>query len=167
MGAIYKRRSIRKYQSTPVPQEKLREFIKAGMNAPSAGDQQPWVFIIIDKRKILDKIPEVHPYSKMLHQAQVAILVCGDIKKEKHKDYWVQDCSAATENILLEIADQDFGAVWLGVYPRQDRVIGIQKMLNLPEHIIPFSLIPVGYPAEEKPGKNVFHEEMIRFNGWE
>jgi nitroreductase len=167
MDAIYKRRSIRKYTSQPVPEKNIIEFIKAGMNAPSAGNQQPWHFVIIDDRGILKEITKFHPYSQMLHQASTAILVCGDLDLEKNEGYWVQDCSAATENILLEIADQGFGGVWLGVYPRKDRVEGIRKLLRIPPGIIPFSLISIGYPAENKELKNEFKKERIKRNYWE
>ncbi len=167
MDAIYKRRSIRKYTSQVVPEKSIIEFIKAGMNAPSAGNQQPWHFVVINERKLLDGIPKIHPYSQMLHQASAAILVCGDLDLERHEGFWVQDCSAATENILLEIADQGFGGVWLGVYPRKDRVEGIRKILKIPERIIPFALIAFGYPAEKKDLKNEFKKGRIRYNYWE
>jgi nitroreductase len=167
MNAIYKRRSIRKYTSKEVPDEKLLEFVKAGMNAPSAGNQQPWRFVIVTERSLLDKIPGVHPYAEMLKEAPAAILVCGDLGLESHKGYWVQDCSACTENILLEIADQGFGGVWLGVYPREDRVEGLRKLFNIPENIVPLSLIAVGYPAEQKPPRNEFDKSRIRYNSWD
>lgn len=166
MDAIYRRRSIRKYKNEEIPNEKLLEFIKAGMNAPSARDRQPWHFIIINDRETLNKIIEIHPHAEMLSEAPTAILVCGDLILEKGKGYWMLDCSAATENILLEIADQDYGAVWLGVYPDEERVKDIKKLVNLPEHIIPLSLIAVGVPAEEKPRKNIFLEDRIKYNTW-
>jgi nitroreductase len=166
METIYKRRSIRKYTSEKVPDEVVLECIKAGMNAPSAGDQQPWHFIIINERRLLDAIPSIHPHSKMLHQASTAILVCADPSLEKHKGYFVQDCSAATENILLEITDRDLGGCWLGVYPRQERVEGLRKLLNIPEEIIPFALIAVGHPAIEKEPNDKFRKERIRYNSW-
>jgi len=103
----------------------------------------------------------------MLKEAPVAILVCGDLDLEKHKGYWVQDCSAATENMLIEIADQDFGGVWLGIYPREDRVQALRKLLKIPERVVPFSLIAVGYPAEKKGPKNEFHSERVKYNSWE
>ncbi len=166
MKAIYTRRSIRKFKSDPIDPSILLEFVRAGMNAPSAGDQQPWHFILITDRKLLDAVPAFHPHSQMLHEAPAAILVCGDLLLERHKGYWVQDCSAATENILLEIADRGFGGVWLGVYPREERVNGLRKLLDIPEHVIPFALIAVGRPAEHKGPKNIFREERIRTNAW-
>ncbi len=166
MNAIYKRRSIRRFAPDALPQKTLLSFIKAGMNAPSAGNQQPWHFVVITDRAVLDKIPEVHPYAAMLKEAPAAILVCGDLTKDTHKDFWVQDCSAAAENILLEIADQGFGGVWLGVYPRTDRVEGMRALLGAPESVVPFSIIAVGRPAEEKEPKNVFRPERLHENRW-
>lgn len=166
MDTIYKRRSIRKFTSEVVPEKNILEFIKAGMNAPSAGNAQPWYFVIINDRAILDEIPKFHPYARMLYQTTTAILVCGDLDLEKHEGFWVQDCSAATENILLEIADEGFGGVWLGVYPCKERVEGFRKLLRIPERIIPFSLIAVGYPAEKKERKDEFKNERIRYNYW-
>jgi nitroreductase len=166
MEAIFSRRSIRKFTSEGVPEQTIEELLKAGMAAPSAGNQQPWQFVVIDDRKILDEIPTVHPYSAMLKEANVAILVCGDPKAEKHKGYWVQDCSAATQNILIAVEALGLGAVWLGVYPREDRVAGIRKLLGLPEHIVPLSLIPVGYKGEQKPPANRYDASRVHHNGW-
>ena len=166
MEAIYKRRSIRKFARDAVPREDIVSFIKAGMNAPSAGNQQPWHFVVIDDRTLLDQIPLFHPYAQMLREAPAAILVCGDTSLEKHAGFWVQDCSAAVQNILLEIADRGYGGVWLGVYPRPERVDGLRSLLGIPKEIIPFALVAVGRPAEEKPPKNEFKKERIRYNGW-
>jgi nitroreductase len=166
MEAIYKRRSIRKYSSKPVPREIIERVIKAGMNAPSAGNEQPWHFMVIDRKKYLEEIPNIHPHSQMLRQAPVAILICGDLSLETHEGYWVQDCAAATENMLLAVASEGLGSVWLGVYPRQDRVDGLRNLFNIPEHVVPFALLPVGYPAEKKPPKSEYHPERIHYNTW-
>jgi nitroreductase len=167
MDTIYNRRSIRRFNPEPVPQDVIIQFIKAGMNAPSAGNEQPWHFVVLDKRSILDEIPKFHPYAGMLREAPAAILVCGDLKLEKHRGCWVLDCAAATENMLLEITDRNFGGVWLGIYPHEERIEGMIHLLGLPETVIPFSLVAVGTPAEHKGPKNVFNMERIRFNGWE
>ena len=166
MDTIFSRRSIRKYTSETVSKDLLHSFIKAGMNAPSAGNEQPWHFIIIDQREILINIADVHPYAKMLRHASAAIAVCGEPALERHPGYWVQDCAAATQNILLEIADRGLGGVWIGVYPREERVKAIRKILNIPEGIIPFSLIGIGYPAEFKDPNNKFLADRIRHNKW-
>lgn len=166
MEAIFSRRSIRKYTSQKVSEKVIEELLKAGMAAPSAGNQQPWQFVVIDDRKILNEIPKYHPYSEMLKEASVAILVCGDVESEKHKGFWVQDCSAATQNILLAVEALGLGAVWLGVYPREDRETGIGKLLGLPEHIVPLSLIPVGYKGEQKPPAERYDASRIHHNRW-
>lgn len=167
LNAIFSRRSIRKYTAEPVPEQAIQEMLEAAMSAPSAGNQQPWHFVIINDRRTLDEIPSFHPHSLMLKEAQVAVLVCGDPKLEKHIGYWVQDCAAATENLLVAAHAKGFGAVWLGVYPREDRVEGLRKLLNTPDGIIPFSLIPVGYPAETKPPRpDRYNSSRIHHNRW-
>lgn len=166
MKAILSRRSIRKYTPDKVPEKDIRDLLEAAMAAPSAGNAQPWYFIVIDDRDILRQIPSFHPYSHMLKEATVAILVCGDETLEKYKGYWVQDCSAATENILIAVAEKGLGAVWLGVYPIEERVAGLRRLLGIPDHVIPFSLIPVGYPAEHKEPANRYNEARVRRNKW-
>lgn len=167
METLFSRRSIRKYTAEPVTEEVLREILEAAMSSPSAGNQQPWHFVIIDDRKILDSIPAFHPHSQMLKEAQVAILVCGDLSLEKHVGYWVQDCSAATENLLLSVHAKGLGAVWVGIFPREERVAGLRKLLEIPDHVIPLSLIPVGHPAESKPRRpDRYNVNKIHHNHW-
>jgi len=166
MEAILFRRSIRKYTSQPVSQEVIKELLQAAMSAPSAGNEQPWHFIVIDDRQILNEIPKYHPYSKMLKEAPVAILVAGDVNLEKYKGFWVQDCSAATQNILIAAQAKGLGAVWLGIYPLEDRVKAIRQLLGIPENVIPLSLVSIGYPAEQKPPANRFNPARIHYNRW-
>ena len=154
MNAIVTRRSIRKYTQQPVSEEIIKKLLVAAMSSPSAGNQQPWHYVVINDRKIFEEIMKVHPYSQMLKEATVAILVCGDEQLEKHKGYWVQDCSASVQNILLAAHSEGLGAVWLGIYPREDRVSGIRNVVGLPSNVIPLALIPVGYPAETKQEQN-------------
>jgi nitroreductase len=164
--AILTRRSIRKYKPDPVPDEVVKELLEAAMSAPSAGNQQPWHFIVIHDRAILDAIPTFHPYSQMLKEAPLGIVVCGDLEKQIHDGYWVQDCSAATENLLLAAHAKGLGAVWLGVYPREPRVIGVKEILKLPDYIIPLCIISLGLPAEEKPPAKRFIPERIHYDRW-
>jgi len=166
MKAILNRRSIRKYTDQPVPERLLIELLEAAMCAPSAGNEQPWQFVVIDQRGILDEIPKFHPYAAMVAEAPVAILVCGDLDKDLHRGYWVQDCAAATENILIAVQDKGIGAVWVGVYPREDRVQAMRALLGIPDSVVPFALISLGYPAEEKPPANRFDAGRIHYNGW-
>jgi nitroreductase len=166
LTALCSRRSIRLYKDKPVARETVDEILKAAMSAPSAGNERPWHFILLTDRTILNEIPKFHPYSAMLKHASVAILVCGEITREKHKGYWVLDCSAATENILLAAHAKGLGAVWCGVYPTEDRVDNLKKLLRLPEQIIPFSLIPMGFPDETKHAEDRFDSSRIHLNGW-
>jgi nitroreductase len=164
--AILSRRSIRKYKKEAVPKELMDQLLGAAMNAPSAGNEQPWHFIVIQDRKVLDGIPKCHPYSGMLREAPAAIVVCADLQLLADKAWWVQDCSAATENILIAAQAKGLGAVWLGVYPKDDRVTGMKDLLGLPQDIIPLSIISVGYPAEEKPYKSSYQPSRIHYDGW-
>ncbi|SKA77811.1 Nitroreductase [Caloramator quimbayensis] len=166
MDAIFNRKSIRKYKDIKVSDEIVNYLLKAAMQAPSAGNEQPWEFIVLRDKDVMKKITQVHPYSKMLLEADVAIVVCGDESKEVYKGFWVQDCSAATENILIAAEDKGLGAVWLGVYPHMDRAEAIKEILNLPESVIPLSIIPVGYPDEQKKAADRFNKERIHYDRW-
>jgi nitroreductase len=163
---ILTRRSIRKYKKKPISEETIQNLLKAAFNAPSAGNQQPWHFIIIDDRNILNVIHTFHPSAKMLIDADKAILVCGDLNLEKLKGYWMIDCAAATENILLAAHAMGLGACWLGIYPREGRVAGMRKLIQLPVHIIPFALLSLGYPAEKKSFEERFNTSRIHHNKW-
>ncbi|MDZ7263507.1 MAG: nitroreductase family protein [candidate division KSB1 bacterium] len=166
MHAILTRRSIRHYTSEPIAEAVIQDILRAGMSAPSAGNEQPWQFVVIRERHLLDQIPAFHPYASMLKEATVAILVCGDETLEKHRGFWVQDCSAATENMLIAIRANELGSVWLGIYPRTERMAGLRRLLGIPEHIIPFALLPIGYPAETKPPANRFDPSRVHQNQW-
>ena len=166
IDAIMTRRSIRKYTDRAVPDELVSQLLKAAMAAPSAGNEQAWQFIVIRDRALLDAIPKFHPYSAMLKYASVAVLVCGDLTLEKYKGFWVQDCSAATQNLLLAATAKGLGAVWTGVYPLEDRVAGMRKLLNLPEHVIPLSLVPIGYPAEQPAKADRFNTGRVHKDRW-
>jgi nitroreductase len=166
MDAILNRKSIRKYKDIKVSNEIISELLRAAMRAPSAGNEQPWEFIVLRNKEIMTKITEFHPYSKMLLNTDVAIVVCGDVAREKYKGFWVQDCSAAAENILLAAAEKGLGAVWLGVYPMEERVEGIKKLLNLPDSVIPLAIIPVGYPDEQREAADRFNKARIHYDRW-
>ncbi len=166
METILSRRSIRKYTSAAIPEPIIQSILRAAMNAPSAGNEQPWQFVVIQDRSMLEAISKVHPYASMLTEAPVAILICGDLELEKHKGFWTQDCSAATQNMLLAIHSYGLGGVWLGIYPREDRCAGIQKLLNLPSKIMPFALVPMGYPAETKPKADRYSPSRVKYDHW-
>ena len=163
---ILRRRSIRAYTSEPVTHEHVEALLRAGMAAPSAGNQQPWQFVVIRDKGLLSAITEVHPYSKMLPFAQIAILVCGDPRSGKWPQYWDQDCAAATENMLIAAEQLGLGSVWLGVHPLTERVEGVRALLGIPDSIVPFSLLPVGWPAERKEPADRYDAARVHTDRW-
>ena len=166
LDAIYNRRSIRRYKQIQIEKAKVEELLKSAMYAPSARNMQPWQFIVVDDREMLDKLATAHPYAKMLYEAPLAILVCGDEKLDETAGYWIQDCSAATQNILLAAYELGLGTVWLGVYPREPRVNAMKELFQLPDHIHPITLIAIGYSDEEKERPDRFKPERIHYNKW-
>jgi len=166
MQTIYSRRSIRQFIDKPVEKEKLLKIIEAGMNAPSAVNQQPWQFIIIDDRNIINEVIDVHPHALPAQRAPASILVCGDLERERSKGYWPIDCAAAVQNMLLMITELGMGGCWLGIYPREKRVQRLRELVSCPGEIVPFALIAVGYPAEHKEQKQLFDPQRIRYNQW-
>lgn len=166
MENLLTRRSIRKFTPEKVSREDIHTLLRAGMQAPSANNGQPWQFIVIDERSLLDKITEFHPHSKMMLEAQTAIIVCAIVPRDKLYGLWVQDCSAATQNILLAAHSMGLGAVWLGVHPREERVNGVVAMFDLAEEVKPFSIIALGRPAEFPEPVDRYKEEKIHFNCW-
>jgi len=166
LDAIHTRRSIRKYLDTPVPAGMIEAVIRAAMAAPSAGNQQPWLFIVITDRTRLDAIPAFHPYSRMVLTAPAAILVCGDPIGKKWPTFWDQDVSAATQNLLLAARDLGLGTVWVGVYPEQNRMNGFRNLFAIPEHIIPFALVPIGWPDGRFEAVDRFRPELVHAETW-
>lgn len=166
MDIILKRRSVRRYTGDPVSEQTVQEILEAAMSAPSAGNEQPWHFIVIRDRTILGQISAIHPYAYMVPEAPVAVLVCGDLRRDLHDGFWVQDCSAATENILLAVQAKGLGAVWLGVYPRGERVAGFRQLFAIPDHVVPFALVPIGHPAESRPYEKRYDASCVHFDRW-
>ncbi len=165
MEAIFTRRSIRKYTKQPVSDEVLKELLAAAMCAPSAGNRQPWHFIVINDHKVIDEIPKYHRYAQMLGEAAVAIVVCCDVTLER-SGLGFEDCSAATQNILLAAHAMGLGAVWLGISVPGEQADPTQKLLNIPENIKPVSIISIGYPAEEKPCQDRYQAARVHYNRW-
>lgn len=161
---IMSRKSVRKYLEKPVEEEKVQILLKAGMAAPTGKDMRPWEFVVVTERSLLDAMAEALPYAKMLKQAPLAIVVCGDTTKSS---YWYLDCSAATENILLAAEALQLGAVWTAAYPYEDRMAVVKRETGLPDHILPLCVIPVGYPAMPHSPKDKYDETKIHRNKWE
>jgi len=165
LEAIMSRRSIRKYKDKKIPEETITTLLKAAMNAPSAHNNQPWHFIVVDDRETMKKVPEYHQYSKMLLTASHAIIVLGD-NKLQDTDFWIHDCSAATENILIAANALGLGAVWLGVHPNPQLIEGTKKLFNIPENVTPLGFISLGYPDETKPPRENYNPERVHKNKW-
>lgn len=166
LQAIHTRRSIRQYQDRPVPEELVRQVLAAAMSAPSARNARPWRFVVISDRELLSEVPKINPNAPMAEQAAVAVLVCGDLSLEKSAGYWVVDCAAAAENMLLAAHALGLGAVWTGVYPRQQRIEGLRRLLALPEGVVPHSLILLGYAAEHPPAEDRYRPDRVHHNRW-
>lgn len=165
---IMTRTSIRQFTDQPVSKDTLDLIVKAGMAAPSAMNAQPWAFVVVTDKAVLDSLNSVHPYAN-LKTATAAVIVCGDLNKTIEgagREYWVQDCSAATENILLAAHAYGLGAVWCGVYPIEERMKPVKEVLDMPENILPLNIITMGYPAESPAPKDKFKPENIHYQSW-
>jgi nitroreductase len=166
MDPVISRRSVRRYQERQISSENIDTLIQAAMSAPSADDERPWHFIVINDQSLKKMISETNPFSYVVSEAPVAILICGDISKQKIEGFWVQDCAAATENILIEAQLQGLGAVWLGIYPIDGRIECMRRLMNIPDGIIPFSLVVLGYPADVIEPSKHFDTTRIHYNMW-
>ncbi len=166
METILTRRSIRKYTGRPVSDELVTQLLRAAMAAPSAANQQPWQFVVVRDQGVLEAIASASPYSGMTKQAQVAVVVCADLSREATPGYWAQDCAAATENLLLAAHSLGLGAVWLGFYPREERVAALAEILGTPENVVPFAVVPIGYPAEDPGPVDRFDTSRIHLERW-
>ncbi len=166
---IMTRTSVRAYQDRDVEEEKVETMLRAAMAAPSAGNKQPWKFVVVRDRDILHEISANLHTMRMAEHAPLAIVVCGDMENtfpEDGRDYWVEDASAATENLLLAAHGLGLGAVWCGIYPMGKRVAFLQELLRLPEHIVPLNVIPIGYPAEAPAPKDKWKPENVHYERW-
>ncbi|MBN2382947.1 nitroreductase family protein [bacterium] len=161
---LFQRRSIRHYTTEPVHGDDITVLLEAGMAAPSANNSQPWSFVVVTERSVLDQLAQAHPYGKMLFEAPLAIAVVADPTKSPH--CWVQDCAAATENILLAASGLGLGAVWLGIYPRTERLQPLHTVLAIPEGLLCLSLLSIGHPAERKEPRCQYDQSRIYWNKW-
>ena len=166
---LMSRTSIRAYQDKPIEDQKIEKILRAAMAAPSAGNKQPWRYIVIKEKKTLEIISENFNTMKMVKDAPLAVVVCGDMNDtfpSDGRDYWVEDASAATENLLLAAHAMGLGAVWCGIYPMQERVKYLKELLGMPENIIPLNVVPIGYPAEDPAPKDKWKPENIHYERW-
>lgn len=164
---ILKRTSVRSYADRPVEKEKIEKLLRAGMAAPTAVNKQPWHFVVVTDKDQLQKLSVANPYAGMAAKAPLAIVVCGDMDKALEGDgreFWIQDCSAATENILLAATGMGLGSVWTGTYPAKERCAAVAKVLSLPETLIPLNTIIIGYPDAPVSPKDKWNTENISYD---
>ena len=158
---IAERKSVRKYLNKSVEEDKIDATVKAGMAAPSGMDRRPWEFVVVTDREALDSMAAKLPYAKMLTNAPLAIVVCGDTTRSS---YWYLDCSAATQNVLLAAEALGLGAVWTAAYPYEDRIDVVRQNTGLPENIVPLCVIPIGYPDGPQKAKDKFDLQRVHRN---
>ena len=170
METIMTRTSIRSFTDRAVSADTVEMLLRAGMAAPTAVNLQPWHFVVVNDRAKIDELGGNGRQSQMWHESPLVIVVCGNMEKAMEgvgQAFWVQDCSAATENILLAAHALGLGAVWTGCYPIEDRVANISQVLGLPEHIVPLCAIVMGYPNESPQPKDKWKPENVSYNGFE
>ncbi len=163
---VLSRRSIRKYTDQPVDDATVERLLRAAMAAPSAGNQQPWQFVVLRDRDTLRAVDEWHPYAKMLPESPVAVVVCADPTSAKWPQMWVQDCAAATENLLIEAELLGLGAVWLGIHPLPEREAALRELLGIPAHVVPFAIVPFGWPAQRKEPSGRYDAARVHSERW-
>lgn len=164
--ALKTRRSIRKYTAEPVSDDNIHALLDAAMHAPSAMNEQPWHFIVAREQTVREALSKTSPYTHMAAQAPVVIVVCGDMNYDKAHGMWVQDCSAATQNLLLAARGENLGTVWCGVHPVKEREEIIRSVLGLPANIVPLGLICIGHPAQAFREEQRFHEDRVHREKW-
>ncbi len=164
---IFQRKSVRNFTGRSAGKEQLEALVKAGMAAPTARNVQPWQFVVVTDKAMLAQLNELLPYAKMTASAGAAIVVCGDLKiatEARTEKLWMQDCSAATQNILLAAEGMGLGAVWTAAYPYEDRIKAVVETIKLPEHVVPLCVIPVGYPTGVDKPKDKWKPERLHWN---
>jgi nitroreductase len=162
LEAIYKRRSIRQFTDQTVSNEQIENLLKAAFSAPTAANTQPWEFVVLTEKEILDKLKEQLIFAR--YNAPAAIVVCGNMKlafKGPDKDLWISDCSAAVENILLAATDIGLGSVWIGVYPLDCKIKPVRKILDMPDYVVPLAMIYIGHSTQELEGRCRYNDKRI------
>lgn len=164
LDVMYARRSIREFADEPVAEKQVEAILKAGMAAPSAQNLQPWHFVVVRKRKILDELAQVHKYAYMLEKAPLAIVVCGD--QEISSKHWVEDTCAATQNMLLAATALGLGGVWVSIYPKNKHQKRVRDVLDIPDHVGVLCMLAIGHPAEKKKARSQYDPERIHEEEW-
>ena len=165
--ALHTRRSIRKFDpDKPVSESDLEKILAAAMTAPSAGNAQPWHFVVVTDAALRDELSRIHPYVGMLRQVPMGIVVCAELALEKYPGYWVQDLAAAIQNLLLAARGLGLGTVWTGVCPTQERMDAVRRILGLPAGVEAHAIVPLGWPAQEFTHQDRFRADRVHKNGW-
>jgi nitroreductase len=163
LDLIKKRRSIRRYTSESVSDADVRKLLEAAMAAPSADNLQPWEFIVVRDEALRQKLSQTHPWSSMCADASVVFVVCVQSRRSNH---WIEDASAATENLLLAATALDLGAVWVGIYPNASYEGHVREALDIPSSLRVLCLVPVGHPASSKPSDTKYDEDKVHYDGF-
>jgi nitroreductase len=166
LTVIHNRKSVRKYLDKPVTKDQLEILLRAGMASPSAADKRPWAFVAVTDRAMLDTLSFSSGGTKMLTKAKAAIVVCGDTRKGLKSEVWIQDCSAASENILLAAEAIGLGAVWTGIWLNPEPTKYVKRILGLPEEVQPLNIISIGYPTGEEKPKDKWDPSNIHWDKW-
>ena len=168
LDLIFARRSVRVYAPGEVGDDVIQKLLEAAMAAPSAAAADPWRFVVIRSRELLGKMAEALPFGRMISSAALGVVVCGDqqASHDQQLSYLLQDCSAATENLLLAAQALGLGACWLGIHPRQQRVESVSRLLSLPPGVIPVCCIAIGRPGEEKEARTRFNASHVHYEKW-
>ena len=159
------RKSVRKYSDKKVEQDKIDIILKCAMAAPSAMNKQPWELLVVTDKEILEKLASIAPNASYSRNCQLAIIVCGN--KSVSEKFWIQDCCAVTENILLAVESLNLGAVWCAVFPDDVKVQQIQELFSISEDIIPLNIVPIGYPLVKEYPKQKYTDKKVHLNKWE
>ncbi len=168
LAYVLARRSVRRFKSQAVDEATVRDLLEAAMAGPSAMAQDPWAFVVVRARETLGKLAEILPHGKMLHEAPMAIIVCGD-RSRAHRgeeSYMIQDCAAAVENLLIAATTLGLGTCWIGTHPNADRMEAIAALLGLPEHMPAFATIALGHPAEFPPPRTRYDASRVHHERW-
>ena len=161
---LLKRRSVRKFTEEPVSEEMIEELLHAAMSGPSACNKKPWEFYVVSNPEVLKSLQSASKFTKMT--APLAMIVCGNLSRALPlgmAEYWIQDCSAATENILLRVTDLGLGAVWCGIHPQKRAVQKVREILGLSDKMVPLNIILIGHPAEEPEARDQYDEKRVHY----
>ena len=171
LGCIMTRASVRNYTDRQVDDSTINKILRAGMAAPTAANQQPWQFVVVTEQNLKDSIAAAFEYTKMVDKCSFAVVVCGDMNNLFQGDvadggFWVEDCSAASENMLLAAHALGVGGVWCGIYPLKDREQRLRGILNLPAHLTPLNVMSFGYPEQQVAPKDKWDSAKVHYNSF-